>query len=357
MLKRDLVDAGTQLHPATRSVVGSDHAGVFMSGPWSSTCRAICQPDSTMSSASSRSNLAGVLGFFIGAAGLGFVIYRVIEGWPAVSATVSGGSPLVVVSAVVVGLTGMSVIGLSWRFLLTRLGARIGVLECLSRYFVGQLGKYVPGGVWPIVGRAEMARRSGIEGPTAYASTLLSLGMTYLASLISAALFLALAGGGAAGLSWAPWLLLVVPVGVLVLHPTVLRTAMRLARRVTRRELPVSIPNWSTSILLTALHVPAWILISAATFLAMVGVGGSEDFAQIAFATSMSWFLGFVVVGLPGGLGVREAVFTALVVSLDPAVAAAVALVSRMVFVVVDLLGAGIASVIFRLRDQRKIDT
>ena len=69
--------------------------------------------------------------------------------------------------------------------------------------------------------------------------------------------------------------------------------------------------------------------------------GFGVSFPRIAFAACLSWFVGFVVIGLLGGLGVRESVFVELAGSLDPGVAAAVALVSRMVFVVVDVAGAG----------------
>ena len=60
----------------------------------------------------------------------------------------------------------------------------------LGWFFVGQLGKYVPGGIWPIVGQAELAARDGVTRSTAYRSTALSM----VATLLGAAAVAAAAG-------------------------------------------------------------------------------------------------------------------------------------------------------------------
>ena len=63
------------------------------------------------------------------------------------------------------------------------------------------------------------------------------------------------------------------------------------------------------------------------------------DVGAIAFAAVLSWIAGFLAVPVPGGVGVREAVFVAAA-GLDPGVGAAVALVTRAVFMAVDAAGA-----------------
>ena len=64
----------------------------------------------------------------------------------------------------------------------------------------------------------------------------------------------------------------------------------------------------------------------------------------MVFAGVLSWVTGFIVVFVPGGLGVREAAFTAAAGgALDPEIAATVAVVSRLVFMSGDALGAAAA--------------
>ena len=70
---------------------------------------------------------------------------------------------------------------------------------------------------------------------------------------------------------------------------------------------------------------------------------------QLIYATSVSWMAGFVVVGVPGGIGVRETVFLSLMTApLGSGVAVSVAVLSRVVSIVVDLAGAGLSIPISR---------
>ncbi len=71
---------------------------------------------------------------------------------------------------------------------------------------------------------------------------------------------------------------------------------------------------------------------------------------RMLFITSTAWLAGFVVVGVPGGIGVREAIFTSLASSvIGTPLAVSLALMSRVVFIAVDLTGALIANVVAKL--------
>lgn len=304
-----------------------------------------------------KRRISGLVGLIIGVLGLAFVTIRLIRDWSTVVEAFSSARWLLAVGALAVGLLGMTTIGLNWHRILRDLGFVANRRRTsLHQYFVGQLGKYIPGGIWPIVGRAEMAHRGGATRSAAYAGTLLSLGSTYLAGLLTAAAFLAVLGLGGDEPGWTIWLVAIIPIGLLALHPSVLTQTMRWASRISKRQLEVPIPKWSRSVTLVVLHIPAWLAISAATYLVSESLGGGASFGRVVVATSVAWFLGFVVIGLPGGIGVREAVFVSLVSPMDPAIAAAVALVSRVVFIVVDLAGAGLSTGWHLSSPQRKTE-
>ena len=55
---------------------------------------------------------------------------------------------------------------------------------------VGEIGNYVPGGIWPVVGRG--GRRAGASPVGTYASVMLSLGVLYLARMVVVAVLLPL---------------------------------------------------------------------------------------------------------------------------------------------------------------------
>jgi glycosyltransferase 2 family protein len=292
------------------------------------------------------------LGIVIGLVGVVFVVRELVRNRAEVLAAAGGADPLVLALALLVGLASMTSIGLAWRRCLALLGVQRPAGDTLRRYFVGQLGKYVPGGIWPVVGRAEMARRGGVPASAAYGSTLLSMAMAYLAATLTLAAAALVAGAGRVGeVAWQP-VVAILPLGVLALHPSVLAWGLGVFRRVTKREIALPIPTWPVSIGLLVRHVPAWIGVSVATWLVASTLDpGAVDVRNLVFATSLSWVVGFLAVGVPGGIGVREAVFVASATSLSSSgVAAAVAVVSRAVFVLVDLGGAGIVTIVFRGR-------
>src|SRR5688500_12419104 len=67
----------------------------------------------------------------------------------------------VVVSAALY-LASQAFWGAFWRHVLVRLGKRPGWLEPMRAYFVGQLGKYVPGKAWALLVRGHLIGRAGV---------------------------------------------------------------------------------------------------------------------------------------------------------------------------------------------------
>jgi uncharacterized membrane protein YbhN (UPF0104 family) len=306
-----------------------------------------------------RRALAGALGTAVGLAGLAFVARLAIREGETIGALLSDAPPAWpgwLAAAWLAGLLGMAGIGWTWGAILRRLGAPLPAPGVLRGYFVGQLGKYVPGGLWGVVGRGEWARRGGVPRPAAYASTLLSMATAYVAACTLALVFLPAAfrapdREGAALLAVGVGAL--APVGLALLHPRVQRAAAGLAGRLTRRwaqrpvERPIELPElpWSASAGFVARQLPSWLLIAAATLACAVGLGVDADPAAVVLATAVSWVVGFLTLPVPGGIGAREATFVALLGGLGGGGGvAAVALAARLVFVLVDLSGAAFAS-------------
>jgi glycosyltransferase 2 family protein len=291
-------------------------------------------------------------GLVIAVLGVAFVVRALIITWPEVRAAVAGANPAPLIAALALGSGAMLLIGLGWLRCLAALGTRAPVREALHWYYLGQLGKYVPGGIWSVMGRAEMARGGGVPASVGYSSTMLSLAVTYLAAILVASIALATGGAGQGGRYWP--VLVLLPLGIAALHPRVVESALRVARRVLRRELPITVPSWGVSLGLLMWHVPAWLAIAGATWLVAASLNASApDVQAILFATVVSWVVGFLVVAAPGGIGVREAVFVATATVLESSgVAAAVALVARVIFILVDLIGAAVATSVARSRTK-----
>lgn len=295
--------------------------------------------------------LASIAGVLIGLAGVAFVVRTLLTKRDEVGDAFSQLNGVTLIASLLLGLCAMTLIGFLWTRMLVTRGHHAPPRSAMSWYFAGQLGKYVPGGIWPIVGRAELAVRGGVPRPDAYAATGLSMVTTYLAAALTICL--------GSLLSWTYPLvgilgLAAFAVGFLAFSNATLRTkVLTVLNRVSPRASALTEPR--RLLILTVTHLPAWILMSLSTSVTASAFGADIGIMHMLFITSASWLAGFVVVGVPGGIGVRESVFTALAgTALTPGVAVSLALASRVVFIAVDLLGALVAHLFARTAPSTK---
>lgn len=303
---------------------------------------------------SRRPRWPGVVGSIIGLVGVAFVVRTFLDNRQEVLDAAGSARPALLAVAWVLGLAGMTGIGLAWRSALLVLGGELGVAVALRGYFVGQMGKYVPGGIWAIMGRGEWARNEGVAGSVAYSSVVASIGSAYLAAVLVAVALLPFSGllGSSGDARFAPVLALL-PIGFALIHPRVVRSILTVIRRVTRREIRLDVPSWGQSAGLVVRQIPSWFLIGSATLLVSAALGSSGDPANLISAAAVSWVVGFLALPVPGGIGVREAAFVALATSLPVGIAATVALVARLLFIAVDLSGAAASTLVLASRSER----
>ena len=289
--------------------------------------------------------LVSSIGLIIGLAGMAFLLRTMWTHRDEMKDSFSQLTWSSLVGAVFFAFMSMSYLGWMWGRLLLRRGYKVPRAQLVSWYYTGQLGKYVPGGVWAVVGRAEMAVRGGVPRADAYSVTGLSMFTTYSAAALCAAL--------GSLLSWerpiiGAALLLALVFGLSVYAIAPLRQRLvGLLRKVTSGTNELTAPK--DMLALTIVQVPAWIMISLSTTITAHAFGAEVGVLHMFFVSSLSWLIGFLVIGAPGGLGVRESIFTGLLsASIGTSTALSLAVASRMIFVSVDFLGALIFNVIAR---------
>ncbi|MEV0581906.1 lysylphosphatidylglycerol synthase domain-containing protein [Nonomuraea sp. NPDC050310] len=264
---------------------------------------------------------------------LGFGAWFVARQWDEVRAGFARISlPMTAASlaAVVAALLGAM---FTWRSLLADLGSPLPVRPAAKVFFVGQLGKYIPGSLWPVLAQMEMGKDLGVPRSRSAAAFFLMMPVQLASGLL---VTLATLGWDRYG-----WILLAVPVLLVLLEPKVINRLIGLVLRRLKRE-PLERPLTRRG-MLTAL---AWALsgwIAYGVHLYFV-VGSDLLFCVGAFA--LSWCLGILTFVVPAGAGVREVAMVAVLAPiLDQGSAIAVALVSRMVIVAGDVICAGVAGI------------
>ena len=297
----------------------------------------------------SRSRLANLIGIVIGSAGIAFVATRIVRDREAIADAMSSAEVGWLVIGGAAGTIAMALIGLNWLGILRHAGVAAPWRRGMAWFFVGQLGKYVPGGIWPIVGQAELAHRDATPRGAAYSSTAMSM-VTTLLGAASVAAITGLVTPTDHRLASAAIIVLLALLLAAIAVPAVGRAIDRLARRFTTRELRLPEPRWFA--LLVARHLPVWFAFAGMNIFAVVALGVDVDTplaVELIFVTCVSWMAGFVVVGVPGGIGVRETIFISMTTAtLGTGVAVSAAVLSRVVSIAVDLLGAAVSATVAR---------
>jgi len=234
--------------------------------------------------------------------------------------------------------TWLTMVG--WRVILADLGSPLHLAPAGGVFFVGQLGKYLPGSVWTVLVQADMAshlhvprRRTGVTG-------LVTIGLSVLTGLLVGLPALPLLLQRSAGSSG--WLLLAVPLFVVLVWPALLNRLIAWGLRVLRRE-PLEETLSARAILTTVgLYALAWVLFGVHILVLALAVGGGTGVTLASLTGyALAGSLGMLTVILPAGLGARDGILAIVLASAMPLSAGtAVALVSRFVVTLVDVLAA-----------------
>ncbi|HST64098.1 MAG TPA: lysylphosphatidylglycerol synthase domain-containing protein [Mycobacteriales bacterium] len=252
-------------------------------------------------------------------------------------------------------LGGLVAAAQSWRTLLAGLGSPLPVAVGGRVYLLAQLGKYLPGSLWPMLAQAELGRDHGVPRARSAVAAVAVLVVSLVTGAVVAVGGLALSATGAVRTYW--YVGLVPLLGLVALSPPVLSRLLALAFRVLRRPAAQTGIPGGALLVSVAWSVLQWLCFGVQAWLLARGLGGGHDrlllLATGAFA--VAWVVGFLIVFVPAGAGAREA---ALVLVLGPAVgganALALALVSRVLLIAGDLLTVAVAVVSARVHARRR---
>ncbi|WP_220093006.1 lysylphosphatidylglycerol synthase domain-containing protein [Actinomyces sp. Z5] len=270
-------------------------------------------------------------------------VYAVVSQWDDIVAAMAGMNPLLLLGSLLAGMIYVLLTMLAWRVLLADMGTTLPLSAAFRVFFVSQLGKYMPGGVWNILAAAEL----GADHDIPRRRSVSVMAVTVIVSIVTGAALAVVMMPFASdqlrdSYGWVSWTL---PVFVVMLLPPVLNRLLALVFRLTGRpplEHPVS---WSGIGACTAWTLVAWAVAGIQVWLLGIGIGMAGSPATLALCIggyAMAWTVGFLIVFVPAGAGVREGVLgLVLAGSLTTGGVVAVVLLSRVVLTVADLVMGG----------------
>jgi hypothetical protein len=286
-----------------------------------------------------------VAGLFLAA-----VVALVVDQWPQLRPLLGRLSWAAGAAAAVAVAAGHLATFCSWRALLADLGSRLPLRAGLRVFFLGQLGKYLPGSIWPALTQMELGRDYRVPQRVSGAAAAITMLLAVGTGLLVAAVLLPL--GGADVPDQYRWAAVALPLAVLLAAPPVLNRLLSVALRLARRAplpAPLSLAGagraagWALAGWL-AYGVQVWLLAR------QLQAGGGLGLLLVCIgAFAGAWSVGFLLVAAPAGAGVREgALILLLGASIGRPEATVVGVVSRMAFLAADLAWAGVAALVGR---------
>ncbi|NOT08328.1 MAG: flippase-like domain-containing protein [Gemmatimonadales bacterium] len=275
--------------------------------------------------------LSGAIGYFVARSlyrqwgAIGAFDWRLRPGWLALSAA----------------LIWLDVVLLFelWRTLLRIVsGFSISFAKAYRVSMLANLGKYIPGKVWAVMGMAYLLRDEGVPVPAAMASSVLHQAFT----IVPGAVFISLVLG--AGV-WGQLPAVAIAVGLcvcaVILYPPLFTRLLNWGLRLLRRPPLAFVLSFPAALGLFGAYVVAWVLYGAAFWCMTVGLGlPAGPFLPVTAAYGAAYLIGLLALFAPGGLGVREGILTLLLAPYLPAgLSPAVAVVSRLWMTLVELCG------------------
>jgi uncharacterized membrane protein YbhN (UPF0104 family) len=286
-----------------------------------------------------------------------FLVSTTVQQWSEVRRTFHVLSWPAVTLSLVAALVGIGANMMAWRAALTDLDHRVPVRTAAPIMLVGQLGKYLPGSLWAYVVQMELGRRAGVPRSKAFLASLVCTGVGVTVGLTIGTLGLPTAfeasrssQHGTLGRLAFYAALCLLPVALVCVHPKVLNWLVSRLMRLMRRTTPHRPLTWHgvfaqagwVAFAYTCFGVHLWLLAESQAAAGWSGLWRCIGTAALAFAVSVFVFIA------PSGIGVREFLMAVALGGFGVTFGAAygIALASRLIFVIADIIAAGGAAAV-----------
>ena len=307
----------------------------------------------TIASRSVRAKAWRLVGWLAGAAFVALLVpalWQALRGqdWSSVTALAEQGDRgrigLLLAGALLVTTIGPLLGMFSWRAIMVDLGARLSTPQAVRMFCVGFFSKYMPVKGLALLLAARMAKTSGVGMGRFFGAGVLSMAVTTLTAFAVGLLAGVPLFGEMVG-----WLLpALVPVAVMVVWPQLINRAVGWMMRAVRRPPPeagLSARGMRRSVLWQCL---AWLVSGLHLWLLALAMNAAPGRSLLLCvgAFSLATAIGVLVIVVPDGIGVREAVLMAALTTVLPVPAAAVVVVASRVVTTVSEVGLGAVAMV-----------
>lgn len=229
------------------------------------------------------------------------------------------------------------------------LGVQLSWRSSIRVWYLSQISKYLPGGLWNYLSRIYLCSERDISKTKALLSIVLETILILMAQTLTFLLSLLFWSGN---LSRTGWVLLVLPLGLLVLHPRIFQGILGLAgQRMGLGSVPLVTIRFGNLGLLLGLYTAGAITTGIAFFFFANAIYRLplQLLPVLTGIVTLSLIVSFLAPFAPNGFGVREGLLAFLLSQYMPSsMAILISLAARLWLTAGELLGLGIS---LRLKD------
>ena len=133
-----------------------------------------------------KKSIVKVLGVILAVVNLWYMVKEFIGTWNDIKPYLSNMNIILFVLSVIIYAIAFLSVGYNWSYLLWKMDPAADKWEYLNIHMTSALARYIPGGIWNIVGKAVMCTKVGAEK----SSTTVSMILEYVFQIVSSGLFL-----------------------------------------------------------------------------------------------------------------------------------------------------------------------
>ncbi len=230
-------------------------------------------------------------------------------------------------------LSGFIVSALSWGNALSVHQIRIPQKTALISHGLPVFAKYIPGKIWVILGRASYVSRKGIPLKlTSLISLKEQLIYLLLGLLICCIPVFLFTGNKWFGIAI---LLSALVLGLVIFSPFLHRFTLKTVEKILKKQIDLPLLRLTDAVKISYYIIIYWTLWMIAFSLLLYSVFPAQTNWSMAFAFPAGVTYGVLAIFLPGGIGVREGIFTAYLTASGMPIenAATISMISRLWFI------------------------
>lgn len=240
-----------------------------------------------------------------------------------------------------------------WCFLIEAFGFKVKLRHAFKIGYITNLGRYIPGKVWPVLGMSYLARQINISEENSVVSWIVALIFTlpsaFLASLVCILMSPEIFSNGlSVYLDWTIYVtaavVFIISILLIIIPNKFFAIINIILRKLNRQIIDLKI-SFKTALLVYFGYFFCWLVYGLSFWVLLISISNNSEVPVIPSigAFIIAYQLGYLAFFAPGGIGVREIVLTTILFPYLGPIAAGISIAARIWNMITEIIAATIA--------------